>query len=44
MKLTPFSEGCGVLVEDVQLAELTDAEVEALRTEFEHLIETMLSE
>ncbi|MGB1139703.1 MAG: TauD/TfdA dioxygenase family protein [Halioglobus sp.] len=34
MKIEPFSEGCGVLVSDVQLAQLSDAEVDDLKSEF----------
>jgi taurine dioxygenase len=32
MKITPFSDGCGVLVQDAQLAQLSDAQVASLRT------------
>lgn len=34
MKVTPFSEGCGVLVEDVQLARLSDPDIVELRSLF----------
>ena len=34
LKLTPFSEGCGVIVEDMQLAGLTDAQLILLRKAF----------
>lgn len=34
MKIEPFSEGCGVLVSDVQLAQLKDTEIDDLKSEF----------
>lgn len=34
MKVSPYSRGCGGLVEDVQLASMSDAELEALRAAF----------
>ena len=34
MQLKPYSEGCGMLVEDVQLADLSDADIEELRSHF----------
>ncbi len=34
MKLTPYSENCGVVVEDIQLAQLSDNEVVELRQIF----------
>jgi taurine dioxygenase len=34
MQITPFTGGCGVLIEGVQLAQLTDAEVLEMRTAF----------
>ena len=34
MKLTPYSERCGMVVEDVQLADLSDEEIVELRGYF----------
>ena len=32
MQITPFSEGCGVLIEDAQLAQLSDAQITQLQS------------
>ena len=34
MNITPFSENCGVVVEDVQLASISDTDLAALREAF----------
>ena len=34
MKVTQYSEGCGALISDIQLADLGDTQLEELRTVF----------